>query len=66
MCEVPPVVTALGIVDRLTSALAYGEKQRHLLMHQMQSCVILDVVVGKRTGVLELVAREHESFLVRL
>ena len=34
-------------------------------MHQMQSRLLLDVVVGKRTDVLELLAREDESLLVR-
>ena len=59
------MVTALGIVDGLTSALAYGEKQKHFLMHQIQCQLLRDVVVGKRTGVLELLPREDESVLVR-
>ena len=58
------MLAALGIVDRLTSALAWGEKQKHLLLHQIQSRLLLDVLVGKRTGVLELLAREDESLLV--
>ena len=34
-------------------------------MQQLQCRLLLDVVVGKRTGVLELLAREDESLLVR-
>ena len=33
-------------------------------MHQMQIRLLLDVVVGKRTGVLALLAGEDESLLV--
>ena len=34
-------------------------------MHQMQRRLLLDVVVGKRTGVLDLLSREDEALLVR-
>ena len=64
--EVPPVVTTLGIADWLTPALAQGENQEHsFAILQLQCRLLLDVGVGKRTGVLELLAREGESFLVR-
>ena len=34
-------------------------------MHEIQPRLLLDVVVGKRTGDLELLAREDEAVLVR-
>ena len=34
--------------------------------HQMQSRLLLDVVVGQSRAVLELLAREDESLLVKL